>query len=133
MSLIQALHVIALIVLVAVVGTIDLRVLGLTQRGCALADVVSSVDPYLRGSLVLVVVTGGLDFMSQPVKYGHSIAFLLAWLLFGAAFAVHLTIVRKVTGAAELATVRFRKLAAYLSLALWLGVVIADRGVVGRL
>jgi hypothetical protein len=130
-SAIEMMHVIALAVLVAAAAAIDLRVLGLMTRGRAVAAVAASARPYIRGSLAVVVLTGGLVFMSQPIKYGHSVAFLVTALLFGAAVATHLTIVRRAAGSAELASVRFRKLAAYLSLALWLAAAAAERGLAG--
>ncbi len=111
------------------VAEIDLRILGLMKRGRSVGDVATEMRPYIGASSAVVVATGVVHFMSQAVEYGHSLAFLFTLLLFVAAVSTHVTILRKATGAAELAPVRYRKLAAYLSLASWFGVAVAERGV----
>jgi hypothetical protein len=114
-------------VLVSAIAMIDLRMLGLVSRRRTVAAVAVSAAPYIYGSLTLFVITGSLHFISQPVRYSQGGAPLLTPVLFAAALITHFTVVRKATGAAELPSVSFRKLAAYLSLALWLGVAVAER------
>jgi hypothetical protein len=128
---IRMVHFAGLGVLMAGVAEIDLRILGVMKRGQSVGDVAAELRPYIRASLGVVVATGMVQFMAQAVRYSHSVAFLGTLLLFGAAVTTHEAIVRRASGAGELAPVRHRKLAAYLSLASWLGVLVAERGLAG--
>lgn len=127
MPAIETVHAAALLVLVSAIAVIDLRMLGLVNRRRTVAAVAVSAAPYIYSSLTLFITTGFLNFISRPVRYSQSAAPLLTSVLFGAALISHFTVVRKATGAAELPSVSFRKLAAYVSLALWLGVAVAER------
>ena len=124
---IEIIHAVALVVLVAAIAVIDLRMLGLVKRRRHIAAVAVSAAPYIYGSLTLFVVTGSLDFVSQRAGDSRGPTPLVTPLLFGAALVTHFTVVRKATGAAELPSVAFRRCAAYLSLALWFSVAVAER------
>jgi hypothetical protein len=128
-ALVTTVHIAGLTVLLAGIVAVDLRLLGLMKHGRSVADVASRATPYIGGSLVVLVATGIAQFMARAVIYGHSLSFLFEILLLAIAIATHLTVVRKATGASELAPVRYRKLAAYLSLLSWVGVAVAERGV----
>jgi hypothetical protein len=122
-AVIESVHLLALSVIGGAVLLVDLRLLGFGLRDQPLRDVARAAWPWFVGSLVIMLVTGALLFVSEPVKCYYSFPFRvkMASLLLGMLFAF--TVRRKVTQAepGRVGPVAYRLVGA-VSLLLWFGV-----------
>lgn len=120
---IESLHLLGLAVIGGAVLILDLRLLGLGLRDQPIARVARDAYPWLVSSLIVMLVTGGLLFSSEPVKCYNSTPFWVKmWsLLFATIFAF--TVRQKVALAGE-GQVKpvWLKVVGIVSLALWFGV-----------
>jgi len=128
--LVNAAHIFSIGLLVGSIVTLDLRVLGMFRR-FPLTALGPPLSHMAAAGLVLAMVTGFLLFTVRPVAYAQNSAFLakLALVGFGIANALTLHFGRQwrlalAGGGAPSMQVR---LAAFLSIVLWAGAVIAGR------
>jgi len=122
-AVIESIHLLALSVIGGAVLIVDLRLLGYGIRARSLAEVARDAQPWFLGSWTVMIVTGGLLFVSEPQKLYYSTPFAVKMisLLLGTIFA--LTVRRKVTFATEdRFTPAVMKVVALVSLVLWFGV-----------
>lgn len=122
-AVIESVHLLALSLIGGAVLILDLRLLGLGLKRQLVRDVARDAQPWLVGSLLVMLVTGALLFLSEPVKCYFSTPFRIKMLclLLGTIWAF--TVRRKVAAAGE-GRVRpiWMKVVALVSLALWFGV-----------
>jgi len=122
-AVIESVHLLALGVIGGAVLLVDLRLLRFGLREQPVRDIARNAWPWFVGSLAVMLATGFMLFLSEPVKCFYSTPFRvkMASLLLGMVFAF--TVRRKVTLAAEgRITPLVYKLVAVVSLALWFGV-----------
>jgi hypothetical protein len=122
-AVIESVHLLALSVIGGAVLIVDLRLLGLGIRSQTLADVARDAQPWLVGSLLVMLVSGVLLFFSEPIKCYYSTPFRVKMLclVLGTIFAF--TVRRKVTLAGEGRVGQlWLKVVALVSLSLWFGV-----------
>ena len=126
--LIEAIHLLGLGVIGGAVLVVDLRLLGLGLSRQSAAQLTRDAQPWLLGSLLLMIVTGGLLFLSEAIKcyYHEAFWFKMSSLLLAILFTF--TIQRKVTMADE-SRIRplWYKVVAVVSVLLWSGVGIGGR------
>ena len=126
--LIEAIHLLGLGVIGGAVLVIDLRLLGLGLRRQSAAELTREAQPWLVGSLFLMIITGGLLFLSEAIKcyYHGAFWFKMSCLLLAILFTF--TIQRKVILAdeARLSPLSY-KVVAVISVMLWSGVGIGGR------
>jgi hypothetical protein len=122
-AVIESVHLLALAVIGGAVLIVDLRLLGFGIRSSALEEVARDAQPWLIGSLLVMLATGFLLFMSEPVKCYYSTAFRVKMLCLALGMIFAFTVRRKVAMAGE-GRVRplWLKLVGAVSLALWFGV-----------
>jgi hypothetical protein len=122
-AVIESVHLLALSVIGGAILVVDLRLLGFGLTRQPAAQVARDAQPWLIGSLVVMLATGILLFVSEPIKCFYSTPFRVKMLclLLGVIWAF--TVRRKVAVAGE-GRVRpiWLKLVAAVSLALWFGV-----------
>jgi hypothetical protein len=125
---IEAIHLLGLGLIGGAVLVVDLRLLGLGLRRQSVAQVASDAQPWLIGSLILMITTGSLLFMSEAIKCYYHSAFWLKMASLFLAVVFTLTVHRKVTIADE-TRVRpvWNKVVALVSILLWSGVGIGGR------
>jgi hypothetical protein len=126
--LIEAFHLIGLGLTVGVVLIVDLRLLGVGLRKQPVAELSAAVEPWLLGSLTLMLISGTLLFLSESVKCYYSFPF---WVKMASLFLVLLftfTVRRRVTRTG-LAADRplLGRVTALVSLTLWFGVAWGGR------
>jgi hypothetical protein len=125
---IEAIHLLGLGVIGGAVLVVDLRLLGLGLRRQSPAQLARDAQPWLIGSLLLMMTTGGLLFLSESIKlyYHEAFWFKMASLILAIVFTF--TIQRKVILASEtrLQPV-WSKVVALVSILLWSGVGIGGR------
>jgi hypothetical protein len=125
---IEAIHLLGLAVIGGAVLVVDLRLLGFGLRRQPVAQLVRDAQPWLVGSLMVMLVTGTLLFTSEAIKcYDHvafwaKMSFLFLAILF--TFTVH----RRVAMADETRVGPiWSKVVGLVSVMLWSGVGIGGR------
>ena len=125
---IEAIHLLGLGVIGGAVLVVDLRLLGLGLKRQSTAQLTRDAQPWLVGSLVLMIITGGLLFLSEAIKCYYHDAFWFKMTCLFLAIVFTFTIQRKVTMSDEtrLSPV-WSKVVAVVSVLLWAGVGIGGR------
>lgn len=129
---IESVHVLAITLVVGVIAIMDLRLLGLTSRTRAVTAVSRDTLPWVWVAFAIAVISGVLMFVSNAETYYSNRAFLIKMGLIALA-GINMLVF-------ELGTFRSVsqwdcdvnlpakvKLAAGLSLSLWIGVVVSGR------
>src|SRR5262249_23508878 len=119
-------HLLGLAAIGGAVLLVDMRLLGLGVRRQPVARLARDAQPWLVGSLAVMIATGAALFMSESVKCYYSPAFRLkvASPLLAVLFPFT---VRRRTAADPAAAPLRQKLVGCLSLALWFGVAASGR------
>lgn len=129
-AIIETVHLLGLAALGGVILIVDLRVLGIGLRRQSISKVARELSPIFWGSLGLMLISGVLLVLTAPMKYYHSPFLRIKMLLFVLAIAFYLTLHRNaVKPAADYAVSSWPKVAAVISLALWVGVGLAGRAI----
>ena len=125
---IEAIHLLGLGFIGGAVLVVDLRLLGFGLRRQSAAQLSRDAQPWLVGSLIVMIITGGLLFTSEAIKcyYHGAFWFKMASLLLAILFTF--TVQRKAVMADEnrLAPL-WSKVVAVVSVLLWSGVGIGGR------
>ena len=125
---IEAIHLLGLGVIGGAVLVVDLRLLGLGLKRQSAAELTREAQPWLIGSLALMIITGGLLFLSEAIKCYYHDAFWFKMSCLFLAIVFTFTIQRKVTMNEEtrLSPI-WSKVVAVVSVLLWAGVGIGGR------
>ena len=126
---VEAVHLLALAVLGGTILVVDLRLAGLGLRRQSAAEVARDVQPWMVGSLVLMLASGALLFSSEAVKCYDNGAFWIKMLFLLAAIVFTFTVRRWATSNEGRVAVAGGRLVAAVSLLLWLGVGVGGRGI----
>ena len=126
--LIEAIHLLGLGFIGGAVLVVDLRLLGLGLRRQSVAQLARDAQPWLIGSLILMIITGGLLFLSEAIKCYYHEAFWFKMTSLFLAIVFTFTVQRKVTQADEARiSAAWSKAVAVVSVLLWSGVGIGGR------
>jgi len=131
-SAILMLHLIAIILVVGMITIVDMRLIGLASRHCAVTDLCRDVLPLTWAAFVVATGTGLLVFTAQPVKYFDNYAFRMKFALMALAginmLVFQLMTYRGVSNWDRDASVPLAaRFAGAISLASWLAVVAYGR------
>ena len=122
-AVIESVHLLALAVIGGAVLMLDLRLLGFGLRRQSVADVAREAQPWLVGSLIVMVVTGVLLFSSEPIKCYYSTPFWVKMTSLALAMLFTFTVRRSVVRRDETRVHPVvLKTVALVSLLLWFGV-----------
>jgi len=128
--IIEAVHLLALALIGGAVLIVDMRLAGLALRRQPAAMVARDAEPWLIGSLVVMIITGVLLFVSEALKCYYSPPFWLKMSFLALAIAFTFTLRRKVAFAGDTLVAPWRmKTVAALSVLLWSGVGLMGRGI----
>jgi putative copper export protein len=124
----QCAHLVALAVFAGAVLIVDLRLMGGGFKDWPIAQVARDAQPWLVWALVVLVVTGIPQLMSNSIKEYYSPWFWEKMGILLVAFIFTFTIRRKVAFTDE-SRVRpiLAKLVGFVSIALWTGVAVLAR------
>ena len=127
-AIIEAFHLLGLGLLGGAVLMVDLRLLGVGLRKQPVAQLWAATQPWLLGSVILLVASGIPLFLSESIKCLYSFPF---WVKMTSLFLVLLftfTVLRRVTQM-DLASDRplRGRVTALISLVLWFGVAWGGR------
>ena len=126
--MIEAIHLLGLGVIGGAVLVVDMRLFGVGLRRQSAAQLTRDAQPWMIGSLFLMIVTGGLLFLSEAIKcyYHGAFWFKMASLLLAIIFTF--TLQRKVAMSDEThISPRWGKVVAVVSVLLWSGVGVGGR------
>ena len=127
---VEAGHLMALAVVGATVLIVDLRLWGLGLRRRSVADVATSAQPLLVGSLVVMLVTGYLLFAADASRYYYNAAFWFKMIALFFAILFTFTVRRRVVMADQARVGPFwGRVVALVSIALWSGVGIGAKAI----
>src|SRR5215469_9441812 len=127
---IEAVHIVALALLFGALLVLNLRLLGLTLTYKPVAKLARDLAPWILVSLTIILASGVLLFASEAMKAYASVPFQVKMLFLFSAIIFHYTLYRRVTKSDDRALGPvWGKLAAIVSILLWLGVGIGGRGI----
>ena len=118
---VEAFHLLALAVIGGAVLVVDLHLAGLGIRHQPVARIARDAEPWLIGSLAVMLPTGFLLFLSESIKCYYSDAFWVKLTSLLLAIVFTFTVRRKVAMAEETRRLS-RFFVALVSLTLWCGV-----------
>ena len=129
---IQSTHIVAIGVVLASVLMIDLRILGWAGHDQTLRETTNRFGPWMSGALLVLLVTGALMVVGEPVRELLSFSFWLKMFLVavGTLIAALLQITLKRNEhhwEQTLVNRRTVKSLAILTLLMWVGIVILGR------
>lgn len=129
---VQSVHIICISIVMGSVALIDLRLLGITGRSQSISGLVNRLLPAVWIALVVLLITGGLLAIGEPARSLQNPAFhakMLMLLCVGALTFFFQQMLRGDVAFWELSPARrtTAKMAAVVSLLLWVGIVFAGR------
>lgn len=127
--LIETIHILALAVLLGSIFLLNLRLLGVWIHNWTPKQMARVLSPYIWISLVVILVSGVMLFLSEALKAFDNAAFGPKIELLILAMVYHYTIYRKAAATEAEAPPVWAKAAAVLSLVLWFGVGVAGRAI----
>jgi uncharacterized membrane protein YhdT len=125
---IEAFHLVGLGVVIGAVLMVDLRLLGAGLVKQPVAQLSAAVEPWLLGSLALMIASGTLLFLSEATKAYYSFPFWVKMTSLLLALLFTFTVRRRVTRSGlTAAQPQLGRVIALISLSLWFGVAWGGR------
>ncbi|MBO9622944.1 MAG: hypothetical protein J7500_09555 [Sphingomonas sp.] len=130
--LLEGTHVLTLMLFAGTILFVDLRLLGVVLPRTPVSKVTSTVLPYTVGGFVVMILTGLALFFANPFEYYHNVVFRVKiGFLLAAAINIFLFHYRVQSNLASWdnaqRTPRGARIAAGVSLGLWIAVIVAGR------
>jgi hypothetical protein len=127
---VEIFHLIGLGILGGTLLVLNLRLLGIGFRGERTSELAKDVQPWMIGSLAVMLVSGFLLFSTEAVKMYGNWAFRWKMIFLALAILYTFTIYRKVIRSDESHIgATLRALVALISLTLWAGVGLCGRAI----
>ena len=127
---IEAVHIVALCLMFGAILMLNLRLLGVGFKNKPVAQLARELAPWVLCSLLIILASGLMLFASEAMKAYTSVPFQIKMLFLFAAIIFHYTIYKHVTKTDDSKISHiWTKLAAIISIVLWLGVGIGGRGI----
>ena len=125
---IESVHLLGLAVIGGALLVVDLRLIGLGLRAQPVRQLARDAQPWLIGSLLVMIATGVPLFLSESIKCYYSAAFWTKMTVLPLAILFTFTVRRKVAMADAMRVgPLWTKLVAFVSLSLWFTVGAAGR------
>jgi len=125
---IEAVHLLGLALMGGIVLLVDMRLMGLGVRRKPVAALARELEPWLIGTLIVMLTTGLLLYTSEPTKLYYNGAFWMKMASLFLAIVFTFTVQRKVTiGDEARMSPIWSKVVAVVSVVLWSGVGIGGR------
>lgn len=122
---VETLHVVGFTLLVGTIVILDLRLLGWRLQKQAVSRVARDLSPWIWTGIVVQLITGPYLFSGDPFEYVQVTAFRVKMTLLLVALIFHFTAIRAATAPArDMQPLGWRRLAAAVSVGLWLSVVL---------
>jgi hypothetical protein len=128
-ALLEIVHLIGMALLLGSILMVDLSLLGRGIGRHPVSRIARELSNWTLGGLVIMLASGPFIFLSEAVKCYKTPAFWIKMALLVLAVAFHFTIHRRVVLAEPPAPSASARLAAIVSLVLWIGVALAGKGI----
>lgn len=131
---VETVHVLTLTVFFGFSVLLDLRLLGVVLRRRLASEVLAQLNPWLFAAFAVMIVTGVLLFCGDPVAFYSTIFFRVKMIML-VLTGVNVLVFNRTVGRRvaewdqDLHTPAGAKVAAILSLVLWVGIIAAGRGI----
>jgi hypothetical protein len=126
--MIEFVHLAALAVIGGAVLVVDMRLLGLGLKKTSAAQLAKDAQPYVTGSLIVMIVTGISLYASEATKCYASAAFWIKMVSLLLATIFTYTIKKRVAAGDErTVSIGTTKLVGFVSIVLWFGVAWGGR------
>ena len=125
---IETFHLLALASLLGSILLINLRIFGIGMRQFSVPQLARLLDPWILISIPVMLVSGILMAMSEPIKCYESYSFPIKMVFLVISIVYYFTVQRKFMVSEEAPPIR-GKLAATIGISLWTVVSIAGRGI----
>lgn len=120
---VESIHICGFTLLVGIVAVLDLRLSDLALTRQSIADLARSLAPWIYLGIAVQFITGPYLFTAAPHDYIHNPSFRMKMMFLAAALIFHFTAVRGTTGKSQPLGLGWRRLVAFVSIALWIGVI----------
>jgi Family of unknown function (DUF6644) len=120
---VESIHICGFTLLVGTVAVLDLRLSDLALTRQSIANLAKSLAPWIYLGIAVQFITGPYLFSSSPHDYIHNPSFRMKMMFLAAALIFHFTVVRGTTDKSQPLGVGWRRLVAFVSIALWMGVI----------
>jgi len=132
--IVETVHVLTLTLFLGFAVLLDLRLLGVVLRRKRVSEVLSQLNPFMIAGFGVMIGTGVLLFWGDPVAFYGTTFFRVKMIMLVLAglnvLVFNWTVGRRVTEwDQEVRTPMGAKVAAILSLVLWVGIIAAGRGI----
>jgi hypothetical protein len=128
-ALLEIVHLIGLTLLIGTVLMVDLSLLGRGIGSHPVSRIARELNNWTVAGLAIMLASGPLILFSEAVRCYKTPAFWIKMALLAIAVAFHFTVHRRVTLAEPPAPRETARVVAGLSLALWVGVALAGKGI----
>jgi len=126
--MIEFVHIVALAVIGGAVLVVDMRLLGFGLKKTSVAQLAKDAQPYVTGSLIVMLVTGISLYTSEATKCYASAAFWIKMVSLLLAMIFTYTIKKRVAAGDErTVSIGTTKLVGLVSIVLWFGVAWGGR------
>jgi hypothetical protein len=131
-GVIETFHILGLGFSVGTILWVDLRLIGLAMRRERVTDVIDGLEPWAIGGFIVMFVSGVLLLLAEPLKAYSRLAFRLKVVMLVLAavnvLIFHRGVYRTIDQWDEAEVLPWQaRISGYLSLILWLGIIIAGR------
>jgi hypothetical protein len=127
---IEAVHLLGLAMMGGFVLLVDMRLMGLSMPRKPVAALAREIQPWLIGTLSVMLITGLLLYTSEAMKLYYNPAFWMKMSFLTSAIVYTFTVRRAVLAADETRVGPvWGKLVALVSIALWAGVGVGGRAI----
>lgn len=131
-AVIETFHILGLGFSVGTILWVDLRLIGLAMRRERVADVIDGLEPWAIGGFIVMFLSGILLLLAEPLKAYSRLAFRLKLVMLVLAamnvLVFHRGVYRTIDQWDEAEALPWQaRISGYLSLILWLGIIIAGR------
>jgi hypothetical protein len=132
--IVETIHVLTLTLFLGFAVLLDLRLLGVAMRRRPVSEVLRQINPWLIAGFVVMIISGVLLFSGDPVAFYSTTFFkvkMIMLVLAGVNVLIFNATIGRRTAEWDLAvkTPRAAKIAAVISLVLWVAIVAAGRGI----
>ena len=126
--MIEFVHLAALAVIGGAVLVVDMRMLGLGLKKTPVAQLAKDAQPYVTGSLIVMLLTGAALYSSEATKCYASVAFWIKMVSLLLAIIFTYTVKKRVAaGDDTTVSIGTSRLVGAVSIALWFGVAWGGR------
>ncbi|MGH9686939.1 MAG: DUF6644 family protein [Candidatus Acidiferrales bacterium] len=126
---VESIHICGFTLLVGTIAVLDLRLSDLCLTRQSIARLSQALAPWIYLGIAVQLVTGPYLFSSAPHDYLHNPSFRLKMMFLAAALIFHFTAVRGTANKAQPLSPMWRRLVAFVSIALWIGVLLGGLGI----